>query len=243
MLSIVQWMADAVHKGCPVEFHTDVLQCGQKLHDLNLTCPQTGIIFYTPTASFTVQAKAPITQGASITSMTVLGTQAWVLYSSQSYDLTQPHRILVPGHYPQGTDGFDALAAGPYEPVLSVSHDLSGALCGWDERLKLYDDDPATCLDVGPGVWHMNVKSNETIHQLYIVTRHMNCQKRFHVAVSVTEYNKCRRIHLCQLQTYSSIDDSDEVTACTYTVPQVAGTLAIRLAAIHNGGICSISHI
>ena len=40
----VQWMAAVTHEGCPVDLQTDKLQCGTRLEDMRLTCPQSGMI-------------------------------------------------------------------------------------------------------------------------------------------------------------------------------------------------------
>ena len=251
----VQWMADALHQGCPVKFEIKGLQCGSQLQDLNLTCPKSGMTLYKDEhfagESFMVDNKTSRQAfHQPIMSIAVLGEQAWVLHSSLLFNLSAPHKILLPGRYANlqkaGISNFLPVAAEPYVPTLSVtvssSQDRAQDACVIDDSLKLLDDDPSTCITV-KGVLQLTVSSTEPVHQLIILTREMDCAKGFHVSVSVRRpLNQCPNVDVAQLTSHSVMNSNAEFSESVYSVPQGGGDIMIRLAAVHKAYICSVTH-
>ena len=95
----VQWMADVVQQGCPLNLLTDTLQCGKEVVDLNLTCPQSGLILY-QNENFTgdshIIEDSTLAESLSVTSYAVIGEQAWVVHASPP-DIS--NKMLHPGRY------------------------------------------------------------------------------------------------------------------------------------------------
>ena len=95
----VQWMADVVQQGCPLNLLTDTLQCGIEVGDMNLTCPQSGLVLY-QNENFTgdshIIEDSTLVESLSVTSYAVIGEQAWVVHASPP-DLS--NKMLHPGRY------------------------------------------------------------------------------------------------------------------------------------------------
>ena len=247
----VQWMADALHQECLMELKTDVLQCNLALEDLNLTCPETGMVLYHSNNfsgySFLVaiggHAPAPM---EAVKSIAVLGDQAWIVKSLELLYNTQ--KTLLPRRYAslyEAGISFGAFTAEPYTPTLYVPHDptLFEETCLVDDTLKLFDDDLETCLTIEGVLW-LPVASDEPIYELIVTTRDMNCSKRFHVSVSVVRpVEECNEADVGQL-VYSSYfrEGSVEFSECVYAVPQGDRDIMIRLASVHMAWVCSITH-
>ena len=247
----LHWVADAVRQGCPVKLETDVLQCGTEVQELNFNCPQSGMVLYDGDnfagGSLMVNtSKISAEAFQSFRSIAVLGEQAWVLHSSSLFDLSAPHKVLLPGRYSNLQEAvINFLPAGtePYNLISSVINFQSEETCNLDESLKLFDDDPLTCVSV-QGVLQLTIASTDPIHWLMILTRDMDCTKRFHVSVSVRQQvNQCQKVEVGQLFSYSNVNGSAELIECVYAVPQGDGDIMIRLAAVHKASLCSVTHI
>ena len=125
----VQWMADAAKQSCSVELQTSKLECGLKVHDLNLTCPRNGMILYQGEdfngTSFIVDNMTTVHTLKPIRSIAVLGEQAWILNSSVPFGLTAPYKILLPGRYANLQEADEAivwpLEAEPHNSTLSAT--------------------------------------------------------------------------------------------------------------------------
>ena len=249
----LHWMADVVHQGCPVKLGTDVLQCGTEVQELNLNCPQNGMVLYDGDnfagGSFMVDnSKTSAEAFQSVRSIAVLGEQAWVLHSSSLFDLSAAHKVLLPGRYANLQEAginFLPAATEPYNLISSVINFPSEEPCKIDESLKLFDDDPMTYMSV-QGVLQLTIASTDPVHRLMILTRDMDCTKRFHVSVSVRQQvNQCQKVDVGELfsYSYSNVNGSAELSECVYAVPQGDGDIMIRLAAVHKASVCSVTHI
>ena len=115
----------------------------------------------------------------------------------------------------------------PYIPNLLLSKIASSAKeasCRLDESMKLFDDNPLTCMTI-QGVLEMTIAPRDTLHQLIILTRDMDCAQRFHVSVYVKRrVNKCNKMDLSQLVSFSYVRGTT-LRECVYAVPQDDGTL------------------
>ena len=106
--------------------------------------------------------------------------------------------------------------------------------------MALFDGDPSTCMTL-KGVLRLTIVPTEHVHQLMILTRGMDCTKRFHVSVSVRQQvNQCQKVALCQLVSCTYMNGSAELSECVYSVLQNDGDIRIRLAAVHKTSVCSI---
>ena len=245
----VQWMADVAQQ-CHVDVQTDVLDCGTELQDLNLTCPESGLVLYGEedftTLLYLVESNISVPINKRIKSIAVLGEQAWVVHSSPNFDMSAPHKILLPGRYATlneaGISSFLPVATKPYVPTLSIiqSSFSKGEIV--DDGMKLFDNDPLTCMSV-QGVLQLTIASTEPVHQLIILTRDMDCAKRFHVSVSVRQpVNQCQKVKVAQLISHSITNNSAELSECVYAVPQDDGSIMIKFAAVNEGSVCSVAH-
>ena len=226
---------------------TDELQCGKELPDLNRVCPKKGMVLYDGDdfdgKSIRVDGETSLQTFQPNGSIAVLGEQAWVLHSSSLFNTSAPHKILLPGRYAHlqeaGVSDFVPVAAEPYIPAISVKAFPSEEVCKKDETLKLFDDNPLTCMDV-KGVLKLHIASTQPVHQLVILTRAMDCAQPFHVSVCIRrQVNFCQMVEVGQLMAYSYMNGT-ELSECAFTVPQGDGDVIIRLAAVDKASICSV---
>ena len=98
----VQWMAHVAQQGCPVDLQTDTLQCGSELLQLNLTCPENGVLLYKNDSftgnSYIAEGRASVESFQPIRSVVVLGNHAWILHLPPE-SWSQMHKILLPDRY------------------------------------------------------------------------------------------------------------------------------------------------
>ena len=100
------------------------------------------------------------------------------------------------------------------------------AVCGRNATLKLFDNDPQTCISV-QGVLRLAIASTEPLHQLMILTRHIDCAQRFHVSVSVKRLmNQCNKVDVAQLMSFSYVNGTEH-NECVYAIPQGDGDIVI----------------
>ena len=245
----VQWMADVAQQ-CHVDVQTDALDCGTELQDLNLTCPESGLVLYGE-EDFThllylVESTISLRRNKQIKSIAVLGEQAWVVHSSPKFNMSAPYKILLPGRYATlneaGISSFLPVATKPYVPILSIIQPSSSKGKIVDDGMKLFDNDPLTCMSV-QGVLQLTIASTEPVHQLTILTRNMDCAKPFHVSVSVRRpVNQCQKVEVAQLISHYVMNNSAELSECVYAVPQDDQSIMIKLAAVNEGSVCSVAH-
>ena len=148
-----------------------------------------------------------------------------------------------------GIDHFHA--SKPHTPPLSLTNTTSSSLastCDTDASYKLFDDDTETCVKVR-GLMKLDVTSSVSLDHLQIHTKGMDCSLTFHVLpfISTGLSHVATGGVYCNHQVHpapllSSAEHNDG-TECLYAVPQVNGSLVVRLAAVHEAGICSITGV
>ena len=219
------------------------------MQDLNLTCPQSAMLLYKD-ENFEeylslVEGNASLQAFPTISSIIVLGDQAWLLH----FSLAVP-KFLFPGKYatPEeaGVGHNPPYAAEPYIPTISVTNIMSPSkdTCIVDDSLKLFDDDPSTCMTVEE-VLTLTITSTEPLHQLAVLTSDMDCAKSFHVSVGVRRpANQCYRVDKGVLiGTAYDYEDGSVLSGCVFSVPRGEGNILIKLVTLQEAHICSVTAI